>query len=337
MALAAGQKRLALRLLNLEAEYTILTAINPATRTYEEDARIKELDFLCLAHSLPSEVKNNVLEYYIPGLEPVDIADPTNHSRPAWCTDNEAEFLYWRHARFVFRTDNLTRTNLDNKINAAQTFIQNNLRYTTHPARLFYMQPKKKIIFEIYLKIDLSVGGAAEIDDENLEALWRLLELLDGEMEHLQLKFIWKNDTNPNDLSAATKREVAANNSGPFTAIKQNLLAIVLAAARHYTTCMHAPATINPITRWARYLSPMTATDPHTTDAHRFALARDWSNLQVSGQVSRMWTTRNKRGFVLWSLCGMFNVPIPRDDGGAATYGWWMGTPTFPLDLGDLA
>ncbi|THZ32451.1 hypothetical protein D6C90_08639 [Aureobasidium pullulans] len=69
------------------------------------------------------------------------------------------------------------------------------------------MQPKKKVIFEIYLKIDLSVGGAAEIDDENLEALWRLLELLNGEMEHLQLKFIWKNDTNPNDISAATKRE----------------------------------------------------------------------------------------------------------------------------------
>ncbi|CAD0030403.1 unnamed protein product [Aureobasidium pullulans] len=337
MALPAGQKRLALRLLNLEAEYTVLTAINPATRTYEEDARIRELYFLCLAHGLPSEVKNNVLEYYIPGLEPVDIADPTNHTRPTWCTDDEAEFLYWRHTRFIFRTDDLTRTNLDNKINAAQTLIQNNLCSTAHPARLFYMQPKKKIIFEIYLKIDLSVGGAAEIDDENLEALWRLLELLNGEMEHLQLKFIWKNDTNPNDISAATKREVATNNSAPFAAIKQNLLAIVLAAARHYTTCMHAPATVNPITRWARYLSPMTATDPATTDAHKFAFARDWSTLRVSGQVSRMWTTRNKRGFVLWSLCGMFNVPIPRDDGGAATYGWWMGTPTFPLDLGDLA
>ncbi|THW45828.1 hypothetical protein D6D22_03400 [Aureobasidium pullulans] len=251
MALPAEQKRLALRLLNLEAEYTVLTAINPATRTYEEDARIKELDFLCLAHGLPSEVKNNVLEYYIPGLEPVDIADPANHTRPTWCTDNEAEFLYWRHTRFIFRTDDLTRTNLDNKINAAQTFIQNNLRSTTHPARLFYMQPKKKVIFEIYLKIDLSVGGAAEIDDENLEALWRLLELLNGEMGHLQLKFIWKNDTNPNDLSAATKREVATNNSGPFVAIEQNLLTIVLAAARHYTTCMHAPATINSIKRWA--------------------------------------------------------------------------------------
>ncbi|THX45531.1 hypothetical protein D6D08_10387, partial [Aureobasidium pullulans] len=236
MALAAGQKRLSLRLLGLEAEYTVLTAINPAARTYEEDARIKELDFLCLAHGLPSEVKNHVLEYYIPGLEPVDIADPANHSRPTWCTDNEAEFLYWRHTRFIFRTDDLTRTNLDNKINAAQTFIQNILRSTTHSARLFYMQPKKKVIFEIYLKIDLSVGGAAEIDDENLEALWRLLELLNGEMEHLQLKFIWKNDTNPNDISAATKREVATNNSAPFAAIKQNLLAIVLAAARHYTT-----------------------------------------------------------------------------------------------------
>ncbi|THY02483.1 hypothetical protein D6D03_05085 [Aureobasidium pullulans] len=147
MALPAGQKRLALRLLNLEAEYTVLTAINPTTRTYEEDARIKELDFLCLAHGLPSEVKNNVLEYYIPGLEPVDITDPANH-------------------------------------------------------------------------IDLSIGGAAEIDDENLEALWRLLELLDGEMGDLQLKFIWKNDTNPNDISAATKREVATNNSAPFVAIK---------------------------------------------------------------------------------------------------------------------
>ncbi|TIA27630.1 hypothetical protein D6C79_10573 [Aureobasidium pullulans] len=251
MALAAGQKRLSLRLLGLEAEYTVLTAINPAARTYEEDARIKELDFLCLAHGLPSEVKNHVLEYYIPGLEPVDIADPANHSRPTWCTDNEAEFLYWRHTRFIFRTDDLTRTNLDNKINAAQTFIQNILRSTTHSARLFYMQPKKKVIFEIYLKIDLSVGGAAEIDDENLEALWRLLELLNGEMGHLQLKFIWKNDANLNDVSAATKREVAANNSGPFVAIEQNLLTIVLAAARHYTTCMHAPATINSIKRWA--------------------------------------------------------------------------------------
>lgn len=94
MALAAGQKRLSLRLLGLEAEYTILTAINPATRTYEEDARIKELDFLCLAHGLPSEVKINVLEYYIPGLESVNIADPANHTRPTWCTDNEAGFLY---------------------------------------------------------------------------------------------------------------------------------------------------------------------------------------------------------------------------------------------------
>ncbi|KEQ99929.1 hypothetical protein AUEXF2481DRAFT_204684 [Aureobasidium subglaciale EXF-2481] len=330
-----ARKRTVLEILGFLVEYSTLKARSPATVSTEETERINHIDFLCSAYELPKEVRDGVLEYHLPQLRPIDITVAATHQRPSWCITDHAEFMHWRHRRLIFRTDDLDVRSVHDKVTAAQNFITNVLFDANHPAHLPTLgQGQKKIMFQVILRADLAVGGMPVIEEDNLMALWAFLHVLNGQYKHIKLAFVFKDSSDPNNVSSATKREIAPDDSGPLAVIKQNMLSILLTAMIRYAECLHTDRAVPPAEKWKRYLPQDVAADASIPDIRKYHRAREYTTFHARRQVEKIFHTRQKQGFLQKHMCDAFGVGWPMDDTTIKLYTSQLGEPHFPLDLG---
>jgi hypothetical protein len=91
-------------------EYEILTGLDPATLTVEQQQylreRIETIEVEARVRSdLPYELQRRVHQNVLRNVEPLDITRPGSRVTPVYSSDPYAERDYWRYRPFFYPTD----------------------------------------------------------------------------------------------------------------------------------------------------------------------------------------------------------------------------------------
>jgi hypothetical protein len=174
-------------------EYEFLTNINPATLNLEQQEYVrKRLETIeveaRIKSTLPYEVQRGIYQHLLRDSEPIDITRRENHVTPEHYTDPHVEFDYWRLTPFVYPTDNVH--DAVTSMNALE-FVENVLLDPTHMARFQTLNPPKQITFEVLIRWDFLPDFLPEISLANMDSLFDLLHVFDGDVNRIKLKFLF--------------------------------------------------------------------------------------------------------------------------------------------------
>ncbi|CAD0107978.1 unnamed protein product [Aureobasidium uvarum] len=338
MTSSIPDKKHHMRMINTLEEYDFLTAIDPATlepwqQEYQEE-RVKELELEAgIRSKLPYEIKKMIYRHLIPDFEPIDITRSENRVAPAYYTDPHAEFDYWRLTPFVYPTDNVYDAV---PCMNAQKFVENILLDPNHTARLHTLDPPKQITFEVLIGWDFDPVFLPQISLGNVESLFDFLHVLGGNINHVKLKFMFKDTRVAYDTSPSSKKEIAPDNRGRLRIMKSKILDLLQTAMNRYRALLETPSTVSPMQKWGRYLDFQHATDVTTTDQEKYKQVRVWMADSCSDLLDDMWNSGYGRraGFIKCHMLEAFRMPQEYYDRDAMVvlYRQNMGIPCLPLN-----
>jgi hypothetical protein len=174
-------------------EYEFLTNFNPATLNLEQQDYVrKRLETIeveaKIRSTLPYEVQREIYQHLLRDSEPLDITRRENHVTPEHYRDPHVEFDYWRLTSFLYPTDNVH--DAVTSMNALE-FVEDILLNPTHMARFQTLNPPKQITFEVLIRWDLLPDFLPEISLANMDSLFDLLHVFDGNVNRIKLKFLF--------------------------------------------------------------------------------------------------------------------------------------------------
>ncbi|KAK6000682.1 hypothetical protein QM012_003407 [Aureobasidium pullulans] len=272
MGTSIPDKKHHMRMIGTLEEYEYLTEIDTTALTSDQQeylcSRISTLELEARIRStLPYEVKQKIYRYLLTDAEPIDITRLENQVAPAYYTDPHAEFDYWRLTPFVYATDNIHDAVITSN---AHEFVENVLLDPTHMARFHTLDPPKQIIYEVLIRWDFVPMFLPEISLPNVESLFDLLHVLNGEPNRINLKFLFKDIRVVYDRSPSSKKEIAPDNKGRLRIMKAKMLDLLQTAMLEYHDCLSTPSTVSPLRKWGKYMKRDDAMDPEKTDAVKY-------------------------------------------------------------------
>ena len=292
-------------------EYDFLVSHNPATLNLEQQEylreRVETLELEARIRStLPYDVHRQIHRHVLRDAEPIDITSTVSRVAPSYYTDRHAEFDYWRFTPFVYRTDNVHDSVVS--MNALE-FVDGVLLNCNHMARFHAMKPLKQITFEILIRWDFVPNFLPEISLPNIDALFDLLGVLDGDVNRIRLEFLFKDSRIVYSRDPTTKEEIAPNNFGPLRIMKAKILDLLQTAMAAYRDFFHAPHRVTSATAFGLHMSTYRITNPMATNDILHMRARDWLADHCCDLFDGMWDTyRRRSGFVKYHMLQAFKM-----------------------------
>jgi hypothetical protein len=317
-------------------EYEFLSNFSPATLNLEQQEYVrKRLETIeaeaRIRSTLPYEVQREIYQHLLRDSEPIDITRRENHVTPDHYTDPHVEFDYWRLTPFVYSTDNVHDAVVS--MNALE-FVEDVLLNPTHMARFQILNPPKQITFEVLIRWDFLAEFLPEISLANMDSLFDLLHVFDGDVNRIKLKFLFKDSRVDYSRDPSTKREIAPNNEGRLRIMKAKMLDLLQTAMMAYHNVFHAPARISATSGFARQMAVRNILDPNMTDAAKHQIVRNWLGTTCSDLLDNMWSSDPRRaGFVKYHMLRAFEMDqryYDRDED-VEDYVERMGIPFLPM------
>ena len=293
-------------------EYDSLVAYNLATLNLDQREylrkRIETLELEARIRStLPYDVQRQIHRHVLRDSEPIDITRAGNHVAPSYYTDPHAEFDYWRYTPFVYAADNVH--DAVNTSNALE-FVNDVLLNPDHMARLHTLDPPKQITFEILIRWDFVSNFIPEISLPNIDALFDLLGVLNGDVDRIKLEFLFKDISVNYSRDPNTKKEIAPNNQGNLRIMKAKMLDLLNTAMAAYRDFFHAPHRITSATAFGLHMNTYRINNPMATTDILHLRARDWIADHCCDLFDHMWDRyRRRAGFVKYHMLQEFRMP----------------------------
>lgn len=311
MASSIPHLRLHLYMIGTLAEYDFLqahdlTTLEPWQIEYLRE-RIQTLELEARIRStLPYDVQRQIHRHTLRDAEPIDITNLANHIAPSYYTDPHAKFDYWRYTPFVYPTDNIHDAVMSSN---ALEFVEDVLLNPDHMARLHTLNPPKQITFEILIRWDFLPHFIPEVSLPNIDALFDLLGVFNGDVDRIRLEFLFKDITVNYSRDPSTKREIAPNNQGRLRIMRAKMLDLLQTAMAAYRDFFHAPQRITSATAFGLHMNTYRINHPMATNDVLHMRARDWIADHCCDLFDRMWDRyRRRAGFVKYHMLQEFRM-----------------------------
>jgi len=171
------------------------------------------------------------------------------------------------------------------------------------------MDPPKQITFEILIRWDFVPNFLPEISLPNIDALFDLLGVLDGDVDRIRLEFLFKDSRIVYSRDPTTKEEIAPNNHGPLRIMKAKMLDLLQTAMAAYRDFFHAPHRVTSATAFGLHMNTYRITNPMATTDILHMRARDWLADHCCDLFDSMWDTyRRRSGFVKYHMLQAFKM-----------------------------
>jgi hypothetical protein len=282
-------------------EYEILTGLDPATLTLEQQQylreRIETIEVEARVRSdLPYELQRRVHQNVLRNAEPLDITRPGSRVTPVYSSDPHAERDYWRYRPFFYPTD-LIHAFVGGRAaqREAHSFVTNVLLNPNHMARFHTLDPPKQVTFEILVCWDFLPDSLPDISNQNFEALFNLLHAFGGDRDRIELKLCFKDFRINNNTDPTTKIEIAPDNQGQLRFMKAKILDLLQAAMKASHDFFHAPDRIVATSLFATSMAVQQILNPTMSDDQKHALVRNWLAPACNVLIDHMWSMHGRK------------------------------------------